>query len=420
MGNTMLYVTRITFCVFVVFAMCLLGMLFYARTAGQQKPIIIYQKAAPCASAASVRGAEVEVTSQSKASSTTLTTRASFEAPQRTTEEQQHLFCFFNKSAPASFDVSKIPVGLCTHLVYCAVGIDSSTFTIRLTDSEQSKIERFAAFGQPSKLLVLVGQSRQDWRAYLDIASDRHLARDFGLKVRSWLQEQNLDGVVIDWPNGEEQQAMTELVSGVKRAMGDDQLLAVLLPHDQRRRRAAFDVRGLVVLADFLLFRMYGSHGLRRTEFPITEEDVALFPKAVRSETGREAFRKACMILPLAGLKFLRGKVSRGRGSRDRAGHLAGSLGYRHLCTANWTRARAGHYGSTASRGAVWVGYHDGAQLAGIVRVARRKHGVRCFGLWALEDDDFRATCSATRFPLLRAVAGECKASSKHARLRSQ
>lgn len=420
MGNAMLYVTRITFCVFVLFAMCLLGMLFYARTAGLQKPIIIYQKAAPCASAASVRAAQVQVVSSSKPPSVTLTTRPSFEAPQQPTPEGQHLFCFFNRSAPESFDVSKIPVGLCTHLVYSAISIDSSAFTLRLTDSEQSKIERFSAFGQPSKLLVLVGQSRQDWRAYHDIASDRHITRDFGLKVRSWLQEQNLDGVVIDWSTGGEQRAMTELVRGIKRALGDDQLLAVLLPHDQSRRRAAFDVRRLVAVADFLLFRMYGSHGLRRTEFPVTEQDVALFPKAVRSETGREAFGKACMILPLAGLKFQRTKVSRDRGPSGHAGRLVGSLGYRHLCTANWTRARAGHYGSTASRGGVWIGYHDAGQLAGIVRVARRKHAVRCFGLWALEDDDFRGMCSVTKFPLLRAVAEECKTSSKRSRLRSR
>ncbi|XP_050022680.1 chitinase-3-like protein 1 [Dermacentor andersoni] len=433
-ANTMLYVTRVSFCIFVLFAMYLLGMLFYARTtAHPPAPVIVYQKAAPCPSAAPMK-ALADVPSSTppapSTSSTAKTTRASFDAPEaaETEEKQQHyhLFCFFNQStqedpSTTSLDVSQIPVGLCTHLVYSPVGINSRGFTLSLEghDAGQGVIERFAAFGQPSKLLIAVGRSRHDWRAYQDIASDRHIARDFGLKLRRWLHDRNLDGAVINWPVPAKQRDATELVQEVKRALTDEQLLAVLLPHDQRRRRRMFDVRRLAAIADFLLFRMYGSHGPHRTEYPITEQDISLFPKAARSETGRDVFDKACMVLPLSGLSFVRasssasltpGAPARGLGPAGRHSRQAGSLAYHELCAANWTKVHAGHYGTAASRGSVWVGYHDATQLARIVHVARRRHGASCFALWALGDDDFRGSCGATKFPLVRAVAAECKA----------
>ncbi|KAL1470248.1 hypothetical protein MTO96_040541 [Rhipicephalus appendiculatus] len=349
-------------------------------------------------------------------------TRESFAAPEafKNKVPQYRLFCFFNRSAQqsvTSLDVSQIPVGLCTHLVYSSAGINSRGFT--LNDAQRGAIERFAAFGQPSKLLIGVGESRQDWRAYQDIASDHHIATNFGLKLRRWLHDRNLDGAVIDWPVPAEQKDATVLVRQVKRAFADEQLLAVLLPHDQKRRRRMFDVRRLVMFADFLLFRMYGSHGLRHTAYPITEQDVSLFPKAARSETGRDAFKKACMVLPLSGLSFLRdvstaslapGAPARGPGPAGRHSRKAGSLAYHELCAGNWTQARASHYGTAASRGSIWVGYHDPTQLARIVHVLRRRHGASCFGLWALEDDDFSGSCGVTTFPLVRAVAAECKA----------
>ncbi|KAH7981128.1 hypothetical protein HPB49_021809 [Dermacentor silvarum] len=437
-ANTMLYVTRVSFCIFVLFAMYLLGMLFYARTTARPSaPVIVYQKAAPCPSAAPLKAladmpSSTPPAPPSTSSSTAKTARASFAAPETAeTEVQQqqqhyHLFCFFNQSAQQgpstmSLDVSQIPVGLCTHLVYSSLGINSRGFTLSLEghDVEQGAIERFAAFGQPSKVLVAVGGSRHDWRAYQDIASDRRIARDFGHKLRRWFQDQNFDGAVIDWPVPAKQRDATELVQEVKRALNGEQLLAVLLPHDQRRRRKMFDVRRLVAIADFLLFRMYGSHGPHRTEYPITEQDISLFPKAARSETGRDGFEKACMVLPLSGLSFVRaissaslspGAPARGLGPAGRYSRQAGSLAYHELCAANWTKVHAGHYGTAASRGSIWVGYHDATQLARIVHVARRRHGARCFGLWALGDDDYRGSCGATKFPLVRAVAAECKA----------
>ncbi|KAH6935499.1 hypothetical protein HPB50_006284 [Hyalomma asiaticum] len=433
-ANTMLYVTRVSFCVFVLFAMCLLGMLFHARTSARPSaPVIVYQKAAPCPSAAPVK-AVTDVSPpttppSSSSSSTRKTTRASFAAPKTSkaeVEQQYHLFCFFSPSAQesaTSLDVAQIPVGLCTHLVYNSVGIDSRGFTLDLEGrgAEQGAVERFAAFGQPSKLLISVGRSRHDWRAYQDISSDRQIARSFGMKLRRWLHDRNLDGVVIDWPVPATQRDATELVRQVKRALAGEQLLSVLLPHDQKRRRSMFDVRRLATIADFLLFRMYGSHGPHRTEYPITEQDVAFFPKAARSETGREAFDKACIVLPLSGLSFLRavsspslapGAPARGPGPAGHQSQKPGSLAYNELCAANWTHVRASHYGTAASRGLIWVGYHDATQLARIVHVLRRRYDASCFGLWALEDDDFRGSCGAKKFPLVRAVAAECKAVS--------
>ncbi|KAH7984515.1 hypothetical protein HPB52_022153 [Rhipicephalus sanguineus] len=424
-ANTMLYVTRVSFCIFVLFAMYLLGMLFYARTkARPSAPVIVYQRAAPCPSVVPLKTPTNTTSTPLSTTSSGAPTLALFSAPEqpKNAVPLYHLFCFFNRSeqeSVTSLDVSQIPVGLCTHLVYSSASINSRDFT--LNDAHRGAIERFAAFGQPSKLLITVGESRQDWRAYQDIASDRHIASNFGLKLRHWLHDRKLDGAVIDWPVPAKQKDATVLVRQVKQALDDDQLLAILLPHDQKRRRAMFDVRRLVMFADFLLFRMYGSHGLHRTEYPITEQDVSLFPKAARSETGREAFKKACMVLPLSGLSFVRdvssaslapGGPARGPGPAGRQSRKAGSLAYHELCTGNWTQVRASHYGTAASRGSMWVGYHDSTQLARIVHVLRRRHGASCFGLWTLEDDDLTGSCGATTFPLLRAVAAECRAAS--------
>ncbi|CAN7986884.1 unnamed protein product [Ixodes hexagonus] len=447
-SNTMLYVTRVSFCVFVVFSMYLLGMLFYFRTSNRSAPAtvekIVYQyaPAAECrlsnasvvpflavkrlaplnANGTSTSGTDDAIeTSPSSMPLHVPSERALRGSELKTPGPTDHLlFCFFNHTAyrrrsPTSFDVPLIPAGLCTHVVYTAAGVDHS-FMVRWTDEaydrDQGAYKKFLGLREQHfkvKFLVGLGETWEDWRTFRDIASEHSIIRTFAQNLFRWVSSKTFDGVVLNWrhPRRSDRWRLTDMVREIKSRFALSRLLvSLVLPHDQVVRRNGFDVAKLAEVADFLLFRMYGEHNLTtfgKTTLPVTSEDVTLFPKTIRSEIGRNMLHKTCFVLPLTGLTFtLRNRGHRhvgaqtlGPGQPGRYTKVPGMLAYNELCAGNWSLVSADVFATFAVKGNQWVGYHDADNLRNIMRVVKRKTSVACFALWEVSYDDFDGRCGS-------------------------
>ncbi|EEC01159.1 chitinase, putative [Ixodes scapularis] len=452
-SNTMLYVTRISFCIFVVFAMYLLGMMFFFRTSSSnltspvEKIVYRYAPAIECQVGNTSHSSQRVFKRLDKVSVNLTSTQtadydfkaSTFAVPQSVRSQSalrgselenpgptDHLlFCFFNhtsyrRKSPMTFDVLLIPAGLCTHIIYAAAGIDS-TFMVRWTDEpydrDQGAYKTFLALRDRHvgvKLLVALGETWEDWRAFRDMVSEHSLIRTFAQNLARWVMSKTFDGVVINWryPRKLDRWRLTDMVREVKSRFAPKRLiLALTLPHGQTVRRTGFDVAKLGELADFLLFRLYSeiNSTVRKTTFPVTSEDVTRFPKAVRSEMGKTVFHKACFVLPLVGLTFtLRnrdhqhvGAATVGPGSPGPYTKVPGLLAYNEVCTGNWSLVSADIFATFAVKGKQWVGYHGPDNLRNIMRVVKRKANVGCFALWEVGYDDFNGFCGLS-YPIAR------------------
>lgn len=451
--NTMLYLTRVSFCIFVVFAMFLLGMLFFFHVSRRENtpPVerIIYQNApsVECilnGSIAAPSTARPAISSQSTSPSPSTTrstsTSVSATSPSSTTKHRvdkvdseirkpgptDHLvFCFFNhtsyrRKAPMSFGIQNIPVALCSHIIYSSAGLDSA-FLVKPTDEafdiRDNGFEKFVALKEQHskvKFLVSIGEGRDDWRTLHDVVSDEGIVRSFIQNLVRWVTSRKFDGVVLNWmfPRKGDRTRVTEMVLELKtRFTHRHCIVAVNLPHQAVVRRIGFEVARLADYADYLLFRMFSdhNHSVPRTTFPVTNEDVTLFPKAVRSEVGGKHFDKVCFVLPLYGLTYtLRRRDHRHVGAAVKAPGLPGRytrtpglLAYNEICSSNWTAVSTELFGTFAVKGSQWVGYHDPTNLRNIMRMVKNRYAVRCFGLWEIGYDDFRGQCGS-RFPILQ------------------
>lgn len=456
-SNTMLYVTRVSFCIFVVFAMYLLGMLFFFRTSSRDTPPavqkVIFQSvpALECQASnltvpahsvkvlppmllnKSMMSNESEITVTSVATPSNLATPSTVLMTPRKPGSLLHapgptdhlVFCFFNhtsyrRRAPMSFDIPEIPVGFCTHVVYSSAGLDDN-FSVRVTDDiydlSQGGYKRFLALRNRHytvKFLIALGETRKDWTNFRDIVSDHTIVRTFAQNLVRWVSGYGFDGVVFNWkyPRKSDRWKFTDMIREVKSRFALKRLLvSVVLPHQQQIRRAGFDVARLGDLADFLLFKMYGDHNSStpKTTFPITDEDVSLFPKVIRSEIGKAQFKKACFLLPLVGLAFRLanedhhhvGASVLGPGDPGNYTKVPGILAYNEICAGNWSIVSAEMFGTFAVRGNQWVGYHDAENLKNVMKVSHRKYDVGCFGLWELSYEDFKGFCG-TSYPIVQ------------------
>ncbi|XP_064483144.1 probable chitinase 10 [Ornithodoros turicata] len=456
--NTMLYLTRVSFCIFVVFAMFLLGMLFFFHVTGNREvppPIerIIYQSGPSVADcvinnatynagiAPSVISVQSVLTtshgSQSSKTDTTITTTSISSGTFKPSNEKSELgksgpnnqlvFCFFNRTSyrrQEPLSIHHIPVHLCTHAIYSSVGVDES-FRVRLRDKSfdigQGGIEKFVALkARNSNLKVLagLGETGDDWRLLYDMISDGGVMRTFAQNAVDWVMLNKFHGVVLNWllPRKTDRAKITELVIDLKNRFTPMHLIvAVTLPHQAVIRRLAFEVTRLAEHSDFLLFNMFSehNHSIPRATFPVTNEDVTLFPKAVRSEIGKKHFDKACFVLPLYGLSYtLRrkdhshvGAAALGPGLPGKFTRSPGILAYNEICSANWSLINTDTFGTFSVKGNQWVGYHGPTNLRNIVKMIRRRHGARCIALWEVGFDDFKGRCG-TPYPIMQKCCG--------------
>ncbi|XP_064459077.1 chitinase-3-like protein 1 [Ornithodoros turicata] len=463
-SNTMLYVTRISFVIFVVFAMYLLGMLFVYRTSDTTpQPVlkkIIYQNSPRKECFAKPRGRLLVASLQpseaaptgsgsvqtptdliSKTVSTVagavditapgLSTVGSPRRPgdKATTPHQKRLppdhliFCIYNhttykRKLQIRLELRDIPVGLCTHIVYYAVGIDSS-FSIRATeeifDVEQGGLDTFVSLRNLHnrvKFLLCVGETTDDWRTFQDIVSDTGIVRSFSQNLLRWILRRKFDGIIINWRylHRNDKWKFNGLVEHLKSASHRRKLsVSVLLPHAEAER-ISYDVAQLGKIADFLLVDMFSDHNhtLSRAVFPVSNEDITVLPRLLKKELGRRNFYKICPVLPLQGLTFtLRSKEHHhigasviGPGMPGKYSGTPGMLSYSEICPGNWSFVSSERFATFAVRETQWVGYHDASNLRNIMMYLRRRYGCRCFGLRDIGHDDFRGVCGPP-FPLL-------------------
>ncbi|KAG0422096.1 hypothetical protein HPB47_002057 [Ixodes persulcatus] len=309
-SNTMLYVTRISFCIFVVFAMYLLGMMFFFRTSSSnltspvEKIVYRYAPAIECQAGNTSHSSQRLFKRLDKVSvnlTSTPTADHDFEATTFAVPQSVR-----SQSALRGSELEN--PGPTDHLLFS--GIDRS-FMVRWTDEpydrDQGAYKTFLELRDRHvgvKLLVALGETWEDWRAFRDMVSEHSIIRTFAQNLARWVMSKTFDGVVINWryPRKLDRWRVTDMVREVKSRFAPKRLiLALTLPHEQTVRRTGFDVAKLGELADFLLFRLYSeiNSTVRKTTFPVTSEDVTRFPKAVRSEMGRTVFHKACFVLPL-------------------------------------------------------------------------------------------------------------------------
>ncbi|XP_064483148.1 chitinase-3-like protein 1 [Ornithodoros turicata] len=438
-SNTMLYVTRISFAIFVVFCMYLLVTFVSYRVWETPSAIPVsvdpaYQNApiVDCAANNSVvikSDAQLhEFILQSRnatgfntadiigvATSTMEPIKQLGTLPAPAGRPDHLLFCFFNHSSQLrkgdkSFDVEQIPAAYCTHVVYYAAGLDG-TFMIRTSDrlyaDGQTDIGMFASLKSkyPDVLFLhAIGEGKADWKVLQDIASTSSSVTNFAHSVLKWTVKMKLDGVVINWnyPKKSDKDHLIRLMSELKASLSRRNLLvAITLPHEQNLRHDGFDVSRLSGYADFLLFSMFGTHNYTspKTTFPITNEDVMLFPKTIMKEMAERNLGKACLILPVHGLSFsLRSISQRHIGAATKG---SGTVLYNEICRNDWSLVKSELFHTFAVKEKQWVGYHDQYNLRNIMLLTKRRNAIRCFALWDVSSDDFRGACGE-RFPIVR------------------
>ncbi|KAF2365040.1 Glycoside hydrolase family 18 catalytic domain [Trinorchestia longiramus] len=362
------------------------------------------------------------------------------------------LSCFFEswsvyRPGLGKFNITDLDPNLCTHIVFCYVGLDPSTHKIMDLDSfyvENGAFERLVGLKNrnPSLLVtVAVGGWVEGSPKYSRMAASADGRNAFADSAVKYLKKHKLDGLDIAWQDPaarggspEDKENFVLLCQTLKAAFESDRfLLSVAVSASKHTIDNGYDLAKLSPVVDLLYLITYDYHGKWDGA---TGAPAPLYPRT--SEEGQEREKnvnftisyvlslgvqpsKVVLALPFFGRSFyLRDTSSTGVGApslqdgyRGPYSQEDGFLGYNEICELltqegiRWTiRRHREHQVPYVYRDNVWIAYDDAQSLAAKMELARSRALGGVF-VWAVDTDDFRGRCGGGKFPLLTQVNEE-------------
>ncbi|KAG7154890.1 Chitotriosidase-1-like 5 [Homarus americanus] len=358
------------------------------------------------------------------------------------------------RSGDGKYTVEDIDLNVCTHLVYAFAVLDSTSYKIKAHDeyldlSENYGIGNFKKFTNLKqqkaglKTLLAIGgwtDSRGSYK-YSDLVASQTRRRNFIDDVIPFLQKYDFDGLDLDWeyPSYEDggrpqdKENFGIFVKELKTAFQSHNLMVTAaVGASEKLGNEGYDIPVLGQYLDFIHLMTYDYHGSWETQAdhhsPLykPENDINNFYSdfAVSFWINKGApADKLVLGVPLYGRSFtlstsktIPPAPASGPGTAGTITNSAGFLSYLEICSkvqSGWTVVTdaTGTMGPYAYSGQQWVGYDD----VDMVRKKALYVKMRELGgamVWALDLEDFRGSCNAGKYPLMKTLSSELLNSS--------
>ncbi|XP_041374189.1 chitinase-like protein 3, partial [Gigantopelta aegis] len=350
----------------------------------------------------------------------------------------------------AHFEISDINPKLCTHLMFAFAKIDTQSFQLHPTrtddQGESGELGRYIEFSQlkrknPKLLTMLsVGGSLQANAGFGEIVTSEEGRRLFAKNCVGYLRKWGFDGIDLDWeyPGDppETKRNFTILIQDIRQVIEDEPrtarqkklLMSLAAPVSEDKITRGYEVEKVASIVDFINLMAYDFHGPWNQ---ITGLNAPLYPRegdwrftpdlnvvsAVKTWTDRGAPREK-IVLGFAGYGSSytlnnTAETSVGAAVADvgRPGPyrlMKGQLSYYEICillqdgaTYQWDDLQKNPYVYIND---TWVGFDDEHSIdVKVDWIIEQQLGGVMF--WSLDLDDFKGSfCNKGKYPLLRAI----------------
>ncbi|XP_055527954.1 probable chitinase 2 [Wyeomyia smithii] len=188
--------------------------------------------------------------------------------------------CYFGSWATyrvsnGKFDVENINPSLCTHIIYCFVGLDYTSYTVKHLDSyadiSLKGFTRFMALKKTNpnvKLLLAIGGWNDGSVAYSKMAASSTYRSTFIQSVVSLLKTYGFDGLDVDWEyptlrggDPDDRINFITLLSELRgRFNSEGLLLSIAVGATKDYHRSAYNVPQINQFVDFVNVMTYDLH----------------------------------------------------------------------------------------------------------------------------------------------------------------
>ncbi|VEN58841.1 unnamed protein product [Callosobruchus maculatus] len=344
------------------------------------------------------------------------------------------------RNAIGKFTVTDIKPNLCTHAIYCFIGLNEDG-TVKVMDpyldidlGYMKKFNDMKKQNPSLKTMVAIGGWNEGSLKYSAMAASPARRQTFVQSAVKFLQSHGFDGLDLDWEYpgrrggaSYDKANFVSLIKELKSAFAEHGLLlSAAVSAAASAVDISYDVRALSQHLDMINLMSYDLHG---SWDKVTGQNAPLYPSqfdttpaskelniqsCVEAWISRGASRsKLNLGLAFYGRSFTLnnpnnnglGAPISGPGLPGRYSGESGMLTYyeiiEHLKTKQWTykwdQEQEVPYIHKANQ---WIGFDDTRSIAKKVEYAKSEQlgGVM---VWSLESDDFRGL-SGTNYPLLR------------------
>ncbi|XP_023176704.2 mucin-5AC isoform X5 [Drosophila hydei] len=354
----------------------------------------------------------------------------------------------------AKFNPQNINPYLCTHLVYAFGGFTKDNQMKpfdKYQDIEQGGYAKFTGlktYNKQLKTMIAIGGWNEASSRFSPLVASADRRQQFIKNILKFLRQNHFDGIDLDWeyPAHREggksrdrdnyaqfvQELRAEFEREAEKTGRSRLLLTMAVPAGIEYIDKGYDVPKLNKYLDWFNVLTYDFHSSHE---PSVNHHAPLYSLEDDSEYNYDAelnidysikyYLKAgadrdklVLGIPTYGRSYTLineestelGAPSEGPGEQGDATREKGYLAYYEICQAlkedsEWTvvQPNANVMGPYAYRRNQWVGYDDEA-------IVRKKaeyvvaHGLGGIMFWAIDNDDFRGTCSGKPYPLIEAA----------------
>ncbi|XP_023936035.2 acidic mammalian chitinase-like [Bicyclus anynana] len=368
---------------------------------------------------------------------------------------EKRVICYYGswatyRNSLGKFDVSDINAGLCTHLVYTFLGINTKGAVISLDpyldyadNWGKDNLRKFNALKQQNpelKTLIAVGGWIEGSAKYSLMTAKPALRKNFIDTALEMVRKYNFDGLDIDWeyPNRYDSVYGPADVNNFSVLLKElreefDKYGLLLTAAVSSVKKVASQSYDIPVISQYLDFINVMAYDMYVATNPVTGHNAPLHKSAHDEDVPIEDLytvdgvleywlsqgcpsEKLVLGVPLYGHTFKLTNAkdngvkapSNGPGIAGPYTATNGVIGYNELCQKFGKESWNLLYDDSAKvpyavQNDNWVSYDDADSLTEKVQYAL-KYNVTGVMVWSIETDDFRAICQDEDYPLLRAI----------------
>ncbi|XP_073960809.1 probable chitinase 2 [Choristoneura fumiferana] len=367
--------------------------------------------------------------------------------------DEKVVICYYGtwasyRTGLGKFEVTDVPTGLCTHIVYTFVGIDySGTVQSLDLDYEENwgkgylkKFNDLKKINPKLKIILAVGGFNEGSEKYSLMAANPTLRKNFINSAMAMVDQYGFDGFEVDWeyPNRGTSVYGTEDITNFTRLLKElrDELdkrgllLTAAVTAVEKWASKSYDVRGISSYLDYVNIMGYDMYGawdhvtghnapLHKGEGDEDESQDRVFSVDFALQYWLNQGcppEKLVLGVPLYGRTFVLADdqiygvraPSNGPGLAGPYTQTRGLIGYNELCqklrVETWdvredTLAKVPY----AVQGRNWVSYDNSDSITAKVEYGLQ-FGIAGVMAWSIETDDFHGICHGEDFPLLRSI----------------
>ncbi|KAF7989656.1 hypothetical protein HCN44_008330 [Aphidius gifuensis] len=337
-----------------------------------------------------------------------------------------------------------IDPSLCSHVVYAFATLKDHLLT-ESNEKDAEMYERLITLREKNpdiKILLAIGGWAFGSTPFKELTSNTFRMNQFIYEAIEFLREYKFNGLDVDWeyPRGADDRAayvnlLKELrlaVEGEAKDSGQPKLiLSAAVPASFEAIAAGYDVPEISKYLDFISIKTYDVHGQWERQvghnsplYPL-ESATSYQKKLTVDYSAREwvkqgAPKEKLMIgMPTYGRsftlvdkdKFDIGAPASGGGTPGNFTNESGFLSYYEVCsflnedntTLVWDSEQQVPF---AYRDDQWVGFDDERSLINKMNWLKEE-GFGGVMIWSVDMDDFKGSCGAGKYPLIKAIKNE-------------